>query len=131
VEDLHLNGDWKEGTPFLHHNTWLADLGWRMVSFSYGLEPYVRRVRITEVTGKPVTFENCFGGSVILSAIEGTQGHSSFTAKTYSYGTLFAFTHDDAQFHGHAASVGAVGTVITNSKVSDRGLDWHGVMAAP
>ena len=68
---------------------------------------------------------------MILSAIEGTQGHSSFTAKTYSYGTLFAFTHDDAQFHGHAASVGAVGTVITNSKVSDRGLDWHGVMAAP
>ena len=126
VEDLHLNGGWEEGTLFLHHNTWLADLGWKMISFHYGLEPYVRRVRITEVTGKPVTFENCFGGSCILTAIEGTQGHSSFTAKTFSFGTLFAFTHDDAQFHGHAASVGAVGTVITNSKVSDRGLDWHG-----
>ena len=130
VEDLHLNGGWEVGSKFLHHNTWLADLGWKMISFKYGMQPYVRRVRITEVTGKPVTFENCFGGSCILTAIEGSQGHSSFTAKTFSYGTLFAFTWDDAQFHGHAASVGAVGTVITNSKVSNRGLDWHGVTAA-
>ena len=137
VEDLHLNGGWEEenefldqNNEFLHHNSWLADLGWQMISFQYGFQPYVRRVRITEVTGKPITFENCFGGSCILASIEGIQGHSSFTAKTFSYGTLFAFTWDDAQFHGHAASVGAVGTVITNSKVSDRGLDWHGVMAA-
>ena len=133
VEDLHLNGGWEEendlldkNNQFLHHNSWLADLGWQMISFSYGFQPYVRRVRITEVTGKPITFENCFGGSCILASIEGIQGHSSFTSKTFSFGTLFAFTHDDAQFHGHAASVGAVGTVITNSKVSDRGLDWHG-----
>ena len=30
-QDLHLNGGWEEGTPFLHHNTWLADLGWKMI----------------------------------------------------------------------------------------------------
>ena len=101
-----------------------------MISFTGGLNPYVRRVRISNVTGTPLEFEASMGATCILTAIEGPRGHSSFKSKMFSFGTLFAFTSDHNQFHGHAVAVGAVGTVITNSKISDRGLDWHGVLTA-
>lgn len=129
VEDLHLIGGWEED-EFKHHNNWVSDLGWKMISFTGGLNPYVRRVRISNVTGTPVEFEASMGATCILTAIEGPRGHSSFKSKMFSFGTLFAFTSDNNQFHGHAVAVGAVGTVITNSKISDRGLDWHGVLTA-
>ena len=102
VEDLHLVGGWQE-TEFKHHNNWLSDLGWKMISFKNGLEPYVRRVRITNVTGVPVEFQSCFGATCILTAVEGPQGHSSFKSKTYSFGSLFAFTWDDSQVCRSAA----------------------------
>ena len=71
VEDLCLDGGWDEGNTFLdestgefsHHYNWVSDLGWQMISFEYGYQPYVRRTLIKDVTGKPITFENCFGGS--------------------------------------------------------------------
>ena len=38
-----------------------------MIKFEYGFQPYVRRTLIKDVTGKPITFENCFGGSLAWS----------------------------------------------------------------
>ena len=81
VEDLLLDGGWDEGNDFLdkstgefsHHNNWVSDLGWQMISFEYGYQPYVRRTLIKDVTGKPITFENCFGGSLAWSKCYGSQ----------------------------------------------------------
>ena len=73
VEDLRLDGGWDEGNEFLdngefsHHFNWVSDLGWQMIKFEYGFQPYVRRTLIKDVTGKPITFENCFGGSLAWS----------------------------------------------------------------
>lgn len=97
-----------------------------MLHFEYGLQPYVRRVRVSDVASVPVEIFACFGGTVINTAVDGLRGHSSFKAKTNAFGTLFAFTSDRDQWHGHAVAVGSAATVITHSKVSDRGVDWHG-----
>ena len=77
------------------------------------------------MTGFPVVFANSFGGTCLLTAADGPRGHRSYKAGEFSFGTLFAFTADENEFHGHNAAVGATGTVITNSKVSDRGLDCN------
>ena len=97
-----------------------------MLHFEYGLQPYVRRVRVSDVASVPVEIYSCFGGTVINTAVDGLRGHSSFKAKTNAFGTLFAFNYDHDQWHGHAVAVGSAATVITHSKVSDRGVDWHG-----
>ena len=86
----------------------------------------MRRVRVSNMASVPVEIYACFGGTTILTAVDGLRGHSSFKAKTNAFGTLFAFTFDRDQWHGHAVAVGSAGTVITHSKVSDRGVDWHG-----
>ena len=63
-----------------------------MLHFEYGLQPYVRRVRVSDVASVPVEIFACFGGTVINTAVDGLRGHSSFKAKTNAFGTLFAFT---------------------------------------
>ena len=73
-----------------------------------------------------MTYPNPNPNQVINTAVDGLRGHSSFKAKTNAFGTLFAFNYDHDQWHGHAVAVGSAATVITHSKVSDRGVDWHG-----
>ena len=73
-----------------------------MLHFEYGLQPYVRRVRVSDVASVPVEIYSCFGGTVINTAVDGLRGHSSFKAKTNAFGTLFAFTYDHDQWHAHA-----------------------------
>ena len=133
VEDVHLVGGWSGpyqfnhfNADFQHHSSWVGDEGWKGFSFDYGYQPFVRRVRVSNVSGVPVEFKNAFGASCILTSVEGPRGHSSFKVKTFSSFTLFAFTSDEDQHHGHAVAVGAAGTVFTHSKISNRGLDWHG-----
>ena len=50
VEDVHLIGNWDGDAGFQHHNNWVAEAGWEMIKFEYGLEPVVRRVRISNLT---------------------------------------------------------------------------------
>ena len=69
-----------------------------MLHFEYGLQPYVRRVRVSDVASVPVEIFACFGGTVINTAVDGLRGHSSFKAKTNAFGTLFAFTYDHDQW---------------------------------
>ena len=73
-----------------------------MLHFEYGLQPYVRRVRVSDVASVPVEIFACFGGTVINTAVDGLRGHSSFKAKTNAFGTLFAFNCDHDQWHARA-----------------------------
>ena len=43
-------------------------------------QPYVRRVRVSNVASVPVEIYSCFGGTVINTAVDGVRGHSSFKA---------------------------------------------------
>ena len=43
-------------------------------------QPYVRRVRVSNVASVPVEIYSCFGGTVINTAVDGLRGHSSFKA---------------------------------------------------
>lgn len=126
VEDIHFVGHWKES--FVHHKNFVHDSGWSFMSFFYGERPYVRRSRFTDCSSA-VTISGSYGATLINCSIEGNQGHTSFTSGYFSYGTLMAYCVDTVTggaFHGMAANHGAVGTVITRCKNSDRGFDWHG-----
>jgi Domain of unknown function (DUF4955)/Pectate lyase superfamily protein len=126
VEDIHFRGNFKD--KFKHHSSFIHDSGWSMLAFTRGLFPYARRCRFTDVSSS-IGLGACFGGTIINCAVEGRQGHCSFASGYYSYGTLIAFCSDmikDGSFHGYASSAGSVGTVITHSKNSNRGFDWHG-----
>jgi hypothetical protein len=125
VEDIHFVGDWNE--PFVHHKNFIHNSGWSFLSFLYGESPYVRRSRFTDCSSAS-TVSASYAATLINCSIEGNQGHTSFSSNYFSYGTLIAFcldVVDDGAFHGFGASGGAVGTVITHSKNSDRGFDWH------
>ena len=43
------------------------------------MQPYVRRVRVSNVASVPLEIDSCFGATVILTAVDGPRGHSSFT----------------------------------------------------
>ena len=47
-------------------------------------QPYVRRVRVSNVASVPVEIYSCFGGTVINAAVDGLRGHSSFKASSCS-----------------------------------------------
>ena len=122
VQDLHLIGSGSR--QFVHHGSWLDDSAFKMISFFRAVEPYVLRVRFTDV-GAPVNFAASYRSTALLCSVEGNMGHASFSASYFSTFSLFAFNFDQNQWHGHGVSGGAAGTVITKSKVSDSGLDWH------
>ena len=42
--------------------------------FEYGLQPYVRRVRVSDVASVPVEIYSCFGGTVSNTAVDGLPG---------------------------------------------------------
>ena len=126
VEDIHFRGNFKE--KFKHHKNFIHDSGWSILAFTRGLFPYARRCRFTSVSSG-IGMGACFGGTIVNCSIEGKQGHTSFASAYYSYGTLIAYCSDmvkNGAFHGYGANAGAVGTVITQSKGSNRGFDWHG-----
>lgn len=126
VENIHFRGNWKE--KFVHHKDAIHDAGWSFLSFFYGESPILRNCRFSDCSDA-ATMSACYAGSIINCSIEGNRGHNSFASAYYSSGTLIAFCADIVEggaFHGLAASSGAVGTVITRCKNSDRGFDWHG-----
>ena len=45
-----------------------------MLHFEYGLQPYVRRVRVSDVASVPVEIYSCFGGTVTNTALDGLPG---------------------------------------------------------
>jgi len=125
VEDIHFRGNWTD--VFDHHLNSTHDSGWQWISFFYGESPYVRRCRFSDCS-KAVGIAGCYNGTILNCSIEGNQGHASFASEYYSGGTLMSYCADmvtNGAFHGFAANAGAVGTVITRCKNSNRGFDWH------
>lgn len=126
VEDIHFKGNFHD--KFVHHLDARHDSGWSILGLARGHFPYVRGCRFSDVSAA-VSLSACYGATILNCSIEGKQGHSSFAANYFSYGTLMAFCHDvvaEGAFHGYGANAGAVGTVIYRSKNSNRGFDWHG-----
>ena len=114
VRDLHFIA--QRPAPFQHHATWQDDSSYEMILFMRGLYPYVLRSRFTDANNA-VVFSASYGGTALLCAIEGNQAHSGFLSQYFSRGSLFAFTWDDNTYHGAGVTGGALGTVITRSKV--------------
>jgi len=125
VEDLHFQGGVDSSFSFVHHHNWVHNWAWLFILFKNTDGAYVRRARFEGTNGGAVMLERNYGAVITLTAIEGATGHQGYTSKWYDSFTLFAFTYDENVYHGHSVSAWSAGTVITNSKVSERGLDWH------
>lgn len=124
VEDIFFKANFKD--KFVHHQDFLHDNAWSIISMSRVANSWVRRCKFANVTGG-VSLVNSYASSILMLIFEGNSGHK-LTNVAQSTRILTGLINDDSsegQFHGSSMSHRTSGSVIWRVKTPKQGWDSH------
>ena len=125
IENLRFTGNFHE--EFVHHKSAYHDGGFTAIRLSHTTHSWVRNVTFRDVSAA-TRVEGGVANSIMMNAIEGNRGHSSFAI---SFGTrnLIALNVDvtnKGQWHGPGVLKMSVGNVIWRfTSPQSRGIESH------